>query len=199
MAHHRLSRRLTDAEQNLWREVIRTVTPIRCPAASPASDLQSVSSAPPPISGRPATYLPQPASPGAPKRAAFGPVEIDAPEGTDRRTAQRLRRGRMTIDARLDLHGFTVAQAQARLLEFLRTVQAHGGRCVLVVTGKGGRNGAVGKLKAALPEWINDPLVRPLVLSAARARPRDGGDGAVYILLRKARGHADRLGGESQT
>lgn len=134
-----------------------------------------------------------------PKRS---PIEVGKVGDTDRRTSHRLRRGKLSVDARLDLHGCTVAQAHDRLLSFLRVSQSNGARCVLVVTGKGGHrmargvggdldanvtfNHRPGKLRTAVPDWLNDPAFRPMVLSVSHAAPRDGGEGALYILLRKA-------------
>jgi len=196
----RSARPLTDAEAALWRKVIKSVTPtMRLPPAT-------VNGIPPANSKSEEPKSVQ-VKKGATVRRAHRvrinhqedaatphrdvvPLVVDAPQGTDRRTAQRLKRGKLEIDARLDLHGYSLAAGHTRLLEFLRATQAHGGRCVLVVTGKGGRDrGAPGKLKTAVPEWLNEPLFRPLVLSVTHAQPKDGGTGALYILLRKARGH----------
>lgn len=113
-------------------------------------------------------------------------LEIGQVGGTDRRTADKLKKGRMDIDARLDLHGSTLSQAHSRLYGFITSVQASGARCVLVVTGKGRSTlGEIGKLKAAVPRWLNEPAFRPYVLSLTYAQQKDGGDGALYILLRK--------------
>ncbi len=107
--------------------------------------------------------------------------------GTDRRTAERVRRGRLAIDMRLDLHGLTLDLAHRRLLGFLSAAQASGARCVLVITGKGTRaDGGIGRLRSAVPRWLNEQAFRPMVLSVTHARPKDGGEGALYILLRKA-------------
>lgn len=138
------------------------------------------------------------------------PLKIGQIGETDRRTAHRLKRGKLSVDARLDLHGLTVVQAHDRLLAFLRVSQATGARCVLVVTGKGRRRetgDAVpasaprfsheyqpGKLRSAVPRWLNDSEFRPLVLSVSHAVQRDGGEGALYILLRKKPDNASRTG-----
>lgn len=112
----------------------------------------------------------------------------DAP-GVDKRNAQRLRRGQMPIEARLDLHGHTQEQAHRALNAFLVGSQAAGRRCVLVITGKGLRPGteSTGVLKAAVPRWLNQSPLRQKVLSFSYAQPRDGGEGALYILLRRNR------------
>lgn len=109
--------------------------------------------------------------------------------GLDRRRAKRLRRGEMAIDGRLDLHGMTRQEARGALAGFLAAAQGRGGRCVLVITGKGQRE-PLGErrsvLRAALPRWLDEAPNRERVLGFEAARPRHGGDGAFYVLLRKA-------------
>ncbi len=213
----RSARHMTDAEATLWREVIKTVTPISRPprlkqpdvtTSTPANETAHTFSSDVPIRRHAAAKPFNGASvsdAGSVSRTnADAPLVVDAPQGTDRRTAQRLKRGRLAIDARLDLHGYSLTAAHTRLLEFLRSAQAHGGRCVLIVTGKGRRavgdreRGQPGKLKSAVPEWLNEPLFRPLVLSVTHAQPKDGGTGALYVLLRKARGHGAGPDGEQR-
>jgi len=157
-----------DAE--LWRRATRGVEPLR---ARPA--------APPPA--------PRPPPP-APRRAAalFAPVPAPPPldhfAGLDRASAERLRRGRFDIAARLDLHGMTQEQAHRALLHFIPAARAAGHRCVLVITGRGSAGGGV--LRQAVPRWLEEPGLRPHLLAVAPARPRDGGSGALYLLLRRA-------------
>lgn len=113
-------------------------------------------------------------------------VEVGHVGDTDRRTANKLKRGKLDIDARLDLHGYTEDQAYRHLMGFIQAARASGARCVLVVTGKGRKTDMQpGKLKTAVPRWLNEPEFRPAVLSVTYAQQRDGGDGALYILLRK--------------
>lgn len=114
----------------------------------------------------------------------------------DRRQADRLRRGRMQIDRRIDLHGMTRAEAHDALTSFLLSAAETGARCVLVITGKGNRSGSddfgrarTGTIRSDLPGWLNLPPVREQILGFSRAQPRDGGDGAFYILLRRRRDH----------
>jgi DNA-nicking Smr family endonuclease len=106
--------------------------------------------------------------------------------GLDRRNALRLKRGQMAIEARLDLHGMIQAEAHRELAAFIARCHAVGKRTLLVVTGKGTRDGT-GVLRAAVPRWLAEPGLRHRVLAAAPATPRDGGGGALYILLRRAR------------
>jgi len=107
--------------------------------------------------------------------------------GIDRRTHDRFRRGRMAIEGRLDLHGMTRERAHAALNAFLYRAHERSARCVLVVTGKGtGRDGG-GVLRREVPHWLNQAGLRTLVLGIAHAQPRDGGDGALYVLLKRRR------------
>ena len=116
--------------------------------------------------------------------------------GLDRRTAQRLARGKMEIDATLDLHGHHQTAAYRALVSFITASAAAGRRCVLVVTGKGStapNEDAViperqrGVLRANVPRWLGDPRLRDKVLSIGSARPQHGGAGAYYVLLRRKR------------
>ncbi|MCL4721828.1 MAG: Smr/MutS family protein [Gammaproteobacteria bacterium] len=92
-----------------------------------------------------------------------------------------LRRGRYTIQDELDLHGLTADEARGMLREFMADVIAHGHRCVRIVHGKGLRSGPGGPvLKARLNRWL--PQWQE-VLAYTSAPPRDGGTGALYVLL----------------
>ncbi len=99
----------------------------------------------------------------------------------------------MDIDARLDLHGMSQNQAYDALLEFIPRSYASGKRCVLIVTGKGHqRHGnqsllerTDGVLKQKTPQWLNDAPLFQYILSVQTAKPKHGGEGALYILLRR--------------
>ena len=106
--------------------------------------------------------------------------------GMDRNTHKKFSRGKLPIDRRLDLHGFTAFRAENRLVDFIKTAAFDGCRCVLIVTGKG-----TGILKANVPEWLSkEPLVS-LVLAIAPAQPTHGGAGALYVLLRRNRARVE--------
>lgn len=104
----------------------------------------------------------------------------------DRRTGERFKSGSMSIDARLDLHGYTLDKAFDVLKNFIHDQIRRNARCLLVITGKGGLLGR-GVLKAEMPVWMNSAEIRSLVLSYTTAQPKDGGDGAFYILLKRNR------------
>ena len=106
--------------------------------------------------------------------------------GLDRRTGQRFKRGQLPVEARLDLHGMYQDAAHIALVQFVTESAAQGRRCVLVITGRGSREGS-GVLRARLPEWLNQLPCRPHVLGFTAARPEHGRDGAFYVLLRRKR------------
>lgn len=118
-----------------------------------------------------------------PRLAASRRLDPTGPVDLDRRTWLKLRRGNYPIDARLDLHGLTQAEAHDRLAAFLAGAQARGNRCVLVITGRGARHG--GTLRAMTPRWLDEAPNRGRVLSFAQAQLHHGGEGALYVLVRR--------------
>ena len=96
-----------------------------------------------------------------------------------------------SIEDRLDLHGRTQAEANAELLRFLRGAQDRGVKFVLVITGKGGRaddsSSDRGILKRQVPLWLRLPKFRPYVVSFEEAHARHGGEGALYVRVRRRR------------
>ena len=115
------------------------------------------------------------------------PVDLRVGEhaGIDKSTRRRFAQGQMEIEARLDLHGATAAQAERRLSGFIDSAVRQGQRCVLVITGKGVEG--TGVLRRLVPQWLKSPPLAPFVLAISAARPGDGGDGALYVLLRRRR------------
>lgn len=96
----------------------------------------------------------------------------------------------MGIDGRIDLHGLTQDKAFAALEQFLARHIQSGARCLLVITGKGrdADSGThKGVLKQLVPEWISCGRFHPFILSVSPAKPKDGGSGAFYVLLRRNR------------
>ncbi len=167
----------------VWRRLTQSVRPLPGRPAPPAPRRREAAKASeppePPEAGAPAP----PGPPALPSPAAPGP-------GIDKRTARRIRRGVLPIDARIDLHGLTREEAYARLTRFLAESQAAGRRLVLVVTGKGRRSGdgmAAGVIRREAPLWLTRPPNAARVLETAPAQPRHGGDGALYVYLRKQR------------
>lgn len=107
--------------------------------------------------------------------------------GVDRRTAERMKRGRMQVEARLDLHGLTQAEAHRALDAFVATSYEIGRRCVLIITGKGQGKQEGGVLRGKVPLWLNQAPNRGRVLAFDYAQQRDGGTGALYVMLRRKR------------
>jgi DNA-nicking Smr family endonuclease len=184
-------RRLTDDEHALWQGVARSVSPLRKRLKRRAvSEPPEAAKLPPkPVSkvrGATATkYTPVPSAP-PPKPAGPPPL---APLG--RKLKQRIARGSHAIDGKLDLHGFTQAEAHGALLHFLRARQARGAKVVLVITGKGVRDagsGERGVLRRMVPMWLGLPEFRDRVIGFESASIAHGGDGALYVTLRRARG-----------
>lgn len=105
----------------------------------------------------------------------------------DRRTAERLRKGAIRPEARLDLHRRTVDEARAMVEGFVRSSRGAGRRCVLVVTGKGSPERGTGAIRREFPHWLNAPAVRGHVVSCVQAVPGDGGGGAFYLYLKNPR------------
>ncbi len=179
----RQPRRLTAEERALWHHVVRGVNPLRAdeaPAPVPPAPLPPT---PEPAPAPRATPLP---APPAPTPVATRRLDPSRPVDLDRRSWRKLRRGQYPIDARLDLHGLTQAEAHARLASFLVAAAARGNRCVLVITGRGLRHG--GTLRSMTPRWLDEPPMRGLVLSYAQASVQHGGEGALYVLLRRKGG-----------
>ena len=118
--------------------------------------------------------------------------------GLDGRTDEKLRRGTLEPDARLDLHGFTERDAHNALLLFLRGAQMRRHKLVLVVTGKGARVApdapfdmelnyrSRGILKAVVPRWLREPSFAGIVAGTRAAHRKHGGEGALYVYLRKS-------------
>ncbi len=185
---------LSQEDRDLWRHVTRDAKPLkkREPATRAAPEPEAPAKAP---EAKPKTAKPAQLKRAAPRTAPPAPVKPAAPEiahgraaGVDRRSAQRLTRGQLPVEAALDLHGYTQDQAHAALERFLSEVQARGLRCVLVITGKGTTKEAGGVLRGQVPRWLNEPANRARVLAFDYAQPKDGGLGALYVLIRRKRG-----------
>ena len=169
-------------DDRLWRAVTEGVEPLKgkrraAPKAQPAA----------PKPSQRATPAPPASSPPPPSRGSTPPLVMGQGAGIDKRTVQRLKRGQLPIEARLDLHGLTQKEAHGRLDNFLARAQDRGLRCVLVITGKGRVSQDGGILRQMVPRWLNTPPSRGRVLSMSQAQPKDGGGGALYLLLRKRR------------
>ncbi len=170
---------------DLWLQTAKTITPLRQRASrpslhkspQPATERVKVSNSP---------SLPHAPGPSLHHRA---PPPIT---GLDRRTTQRLTRGQVEIERRLDLHGTGIEMARVRLYQFLRESQLMDARTVLVITGKGDSpfsrhtlHGAdhfhaperAGRLRRLVPEWLHEAEFRALVSGFQPAHPSMAGVG----------------------
>lgn len=112
----------------------------------------------------------------------------------DGKTFRKMTRGRLSPEARIDLHGMTVAEAHPELINFILTSAQRQMRLVLVITGKGRAKHTdspiperVGVLKQSLPMWLNQPPIKQVVLDVSVAHQKHGGGGAFYVYLRRTR------------
>ena len=175
----------SEEDRALWARVTRSVTPLRKPSA-------------PAVAGRAAPSTPHKSPAKASARtaavthaAAIKPSPAPAPLAPlDRRLKSRLKRGTQAIDARIDLHGMTQSEAHAALIRFLRRVQRDGARFALVITGKGVRGAGDdregGVLRRQVPLWLRLPEFRPYVIGFEAAHVGHGGEGALYLRIRKS-------------
>src|SRR5437763_5241455 len=192
MSYWSRMRRLSPDDAELWRRVARDIAPLPGrPVNSPPPHTSEPSPASgggqggglPPSGDRVAAVAGNTASAPAKRSPSPAPPPLDQFAGVDRATAERLKRGRRAIEARLDLHGMTQAEAHHALFGFVAGSRTAGRRCVLVITGHGRIGG--GGLKSAVPRWLHEPQMRRHVLAIASARPQHGGAGALYVLLRR--------------
>ena len=169
-----MSRKLQPDEVKLWRHVVATVRP--APGRALLEAELNAGSAHDPRAG--AMILPVEAVlPRAQSRHRAAPEDIEP--GRKRRIV----RGRDEIDGRLDLHGLDQDRARAALEGFLRRDHADGGRAALIITGKGVTGDGV--LRRRTPEWLSDPALRGIVAGFSPAARHHGGDGALYVALKR--------------
>ena len=190
---------LTDEDHAVWLGTADTLKPlkkakgrVRPPATAqetPQTPAPAAATSPKGEMSAPSakTHLP-------PERRTTAPPPIS---GFDKRTERRLARGQSDVEARIDLHGMRQSEAHAALRRFLNDCVGRGLRHVLVITGKGDpsrrrdddhwSSGETqpGVLRRNVPQWLSEPDLRPIVVSFTQAAVRHGGDGALYVHLRK--------------
>jgi DNA-nicking Smr family endonuclease len=181
---HSRKRALSEEEKALWRAVAKSTTPLR--RRKPVIDVDDDEEVHTPQPGvrqsRPSSALqprPTTARPSPPPLAPLG-----------RREKSRLAKGRNAIDARIDLHGMTQARAHRALIAFLHRAHSDGATFVLVITGKGKASvldRERGVLRRQVPLWLALPDLRSLVVGYEEAHIGHGGEGALYVRLRRAR------------
>jgi DNA-nicking Smr family endonuclease len=178
-------RRLTADEHALWETVTSSVAPLRKRKRQPdEAELVVAPAVPAKPTAKPAAH---------PIKPAVRPAKTTPPPLAPlaRRDKQRIARGSESIDARLDLHGLTQEQAHNALRHFLRAAQSDGVKLVLVITGKGARGSLDGSergvLKRLVPQWLGLADMRPYVVGFEAAHVAHGGEGALYVRVRRVR------------
>jgi DNA-nicking Smr family endonuclease len=200
-------RRPRPEELDLWSEVARSTRRLRRdgpfppPQERPRAAPQMPGAAP--ADGQPDAAAAEPGlAPfriGSRARSGPGSTALPAAAGTrpprmDAHVFARLKRGKMKPEARIDLHGMTLAEAHPALTSFILRSQSRGLRLVLVITGKGSAGAeedaafrARGVLRGQVPHWLRLPPLASAVLDTAPAHIRHGGQGALYVYLRRFR------------
>jgi DNA-nicking Smr family endonuclease len=180
-------RSLSYEDRVLWTHVTKAIKPLRDETKNVAGDIgdDAPEVSKPPLKHPPKFKKPAPVhkvvAPSAPSKPVAPPLEP-----LTRRMKQRVAKGKHAIDARLDLHGFTQHEAHSVLLRFLRNAHARDARLVLVITGKG-RGGEIGVLRRQVPQWLGLPEFRSLVVGFEDAAISHGGEGALYVRVRRSR------------
>ncbi|MDR5652674.1 Smr/MutS family protein [Ruixingdingia sedimenti] len=196
-------RPLHPEEAELWDRVARSTRPLhphRPKAPEPAAEPPALR---PPLPRQDAPGLSAfrigAHAPGGARSHDLAPPLRDelaaAPLRMDARTYRTMRRGKTVPEARLDLHGMTLAEAHGALIRFILGAHAGGLRLVLVITGKGKMRddpgpipARMGALRHQVPRWLHLPPLSAVVLQVAEAHLKHGGAGACYVYLRRHRG-----------
>jgi DNA-nicking Smr family endonuclease len=180
----RRKRSLTEEERALWESVAKQIKPLRKKArAAKVEEAEAPAPPKPAPSARPhpQAKIPRPPKPEPPAAPPLAPL--------GRRERLQLSRGKKQIDARLDLHGMTQTRAHHALSGFLQRAHQDGLTFVLIITGKGktGAESERGVLRRQVPHWLSLPEFRALVVGFEEAHIGHGGEGALYVRIRRAR------------
>lgn len=201
-APSRRRRALTEDERRLWESVAKSAHPLKGKARRGHHDADEPASMrdarpPPREADRPGRALSHGKKADAPPSAAAAarkpspPVPAREPAPLSRRDKAKIARGRDAIGASIDLHGMTQSQAHRALHRFIHRVFGDGGGVVLVITGKGARAAPEterGVLWRQVPHWLASAEFRAMVVGFDRAHVGHGGDGALYVRVRRSRG-----------
>jgi DNA-nicking Smr family endonuclease len=181
-------RPISEEERALWQMIAKTATPLkRRRKSEPKPTLAPAPEKPAPKAAKSKTKSPPPKAPAPAAPPPTRPHELShgMSVGIDKRQAERFRRGKTPIEGKIDLHGRTQQEAHDDLHAFVARAHAAGKRMVLVITGKGITGSKSGVLKENVPRWLNEPTLRRHVLAFDYAEPQHGGQGALYVLLKR--------------
>jgi DNA-nicking Smr family endonuclease len=173
-----MSRRPRNEEARLWALVAATVRPLPGRAVEIPPEAPSE---PPAV--RPSAKASPPFVPAAHKQARPRAPAKPPPSDIEPGRKRRLTRERDPLEWVLDLHGLDQDKARAVLHGFLKRAQDEGARAVLVITGKGVQGDGI--LRRRAPEWLAEPAVRAVVAGVSEAHRRHGGQGALYVAIRR--------------
>jgi DNA-nicking Smr family endonuclease len=183
----RRKRALSREELALWDSVARQVKPLRKRAAKAKDESDGDDAAPPaPVVKTPVRVRLDAAAPKTVSKPPAPPPLV----ALGRRERAHLARGRKEIEARLDLHGMTQTRAHRALFNFLARCSDEGMTFVLVITGKGRASitdPERGVLRRQVPHWLGLPEFRSLVVGFEEAHIGHGGEGALYVRVRRGR------------
>lgn len=184
---------LTTEDRRIWARVSGSVTPPKTRKAArvtPGAILpdeplkpETIKAPRPPVLGKPKVSTKIRNTAPTPARAPPPAAPRSVPEELEPRRQRRLSRERDPIEASIDLHGFGRFEAEDQLRAFLMQSHARGLRAVLVVTGQGRRGGGI--IRASIHEWLQGHALRGVVSGFAMAHRRHGGDGAIYVTLKR--------------
>lgn len=195
---------LSEEDRSLWDEVTKTTIPLH-PAKRPVKQDPPAHLAPKAIERTTATKslhqhikefeLGSKAKKPKPRHNLTPSISDElsrAPVQMDHKKYGKMRRGKLAPEARIDLHGMTMAQAHPALIDFIASSHARGLRLVLVITGKGkdrDEGGPIptrmGVLKHQTPQWLRSGPLKLMVMQVTEAHLSHGGSGAYYVYLRR--------------
>jgi DNA-nicking Smr family endonuclease len=180
----RRKRSLSEEERALWDHVARQIKPLRKKPRLAKTQIAAEAEVPVAVKPAASSRSPVPLKMTPPPKPQAPPL---APLG--RRERSQLSRGKKEIDARIDLHGMTQTRAHRALFAFLQRAHRDGLTFVLVITGKGkmGAESERGVLRRQVPQWLSLPEFRSLVVGFEEAHIGHGGEGALYVRVRRAR------------
>lgn len=187
--HQKIFKNLSSMDEEVWDYVAASVKPLRSSLKNRVTERKN-KTIPQDVCVQKSLFEKSNFVPAGVMRQHFSLPELShgTQAGLDKNNAKRLKKGKHPIERRLDLHGMTQTQAHAALSYFIETSYQAGKRCVLIITGKGSKSmGSVGVLRLAVPRWLNEELNRIRVLAFSYATPKDGGEGALYVMLKKKR------------